>query len=242
MPLDREDNSAMTRDEIAAVQERLAAHGFPAGPVDGLLGPRTSAAIIAFKRARGLVTRPWVGPVTWDLLMADSFSGSAVTQPPWVREGLRIRGWHERHQNAELREWLRRDGQTLGDPARLPWCGDFVETCIRLALPGEPLPLELRRNPYWALNWRSFGIPCEPCLGSIVSITRNGGGHVGFAVGQDASRIFVLGGNQSDAVSIVPIEKARFVPESWRWPATFAAKRQPLPSMTSAEASAVNFA
>ena len=38
-----------------------------------------------------------------------------------------------------------------------PWCGDFVETCIRAALPDEPLPGALGINPYWARNWLLFG-------------------------------------------------------------------------------------
>jgi hypothetical protein len=28
-------------------------------------------------------------------------------------------------------DWLKRDGRSLGDPSKNPWCGDFVETCIR---------------------------------------------------------------------------------------------------------------
>lgn len=150
-----------------------------------------------------------------------------VAMPPWVLEGLRIKGWHERADNADLRAWLKSDGKTLGDPAVLPWCGDFAETCIRLALPGEAFPGDLGRNPYWALHWRQFGIPCDPCLGAVVSISREGGGHVGFAVGQDATRIFVLGGNQSNEVSVAPIEKSRFIAASWRWPSTHTGARNP---------------
>jgi hypothetical protein len=35
--------------------------------------------------------------------------------------------------------WLKRDGRTLGDPSKNPWRGDFVQTCIRKALPNKPL-------------------------------------------------------------------------------------------------------
>lgn len=237
MPLTASDNSALTRDEIRTVQARLIVHGFDPGPVDGAFGLRTSAAVMAFKRARGLVTRPWVGPLTWDLLVAEPVIRSRP-YPPWVQEGLRIKGWHERTNNADLREWLKSDGATLGDPAVLAWCGDFVETCIRLALPREVVPA----NPYWALHWRGFGVACAPCVGAVVSISREGGGHVGLAIGQDADRIFVLGGNQSNTVSIAPIQKTRFPAAAWRWPAQWSGPQAPLPPMTSAEASAVNFA
>lgn len=241
MPLTAPDNSAMTKAEAETLQRRLIAHGFNPGLVDGRIGPRTNAAVIAFKRSIGFVARPWVGQLTWERLMQDPAQKVQEIMPPWVLEGLRIKGWHERADNADLRAWLKSDGKTLGDPAVLPWCGDFAETCIRLALPGEPFPGDLGGNPYWALHWRQFGIPCDPCLGATISISREGGGHVGFAVGQDATRIFVLGGNQSNAVSVAPIEKSRFIAASWRWPSTYAGARNPLPFMTSSEASAVNF-
>jgi uncharacterized protein (TIGR02594 family) len=236
------DNDTLTLSERLAVQRRLAAHGFDPGPIDGIFGPRTLAAISAFKRRGGLVTRPQVGPLTWAALEAAPGGAPAVDRyPPWVREGLRIRGWHERADNARLRDWLRSDEATVGDPAQIPWCGDFVETCIRLTLPSEPFPGPLGQNPYWALNWRHFGVACAPSLGAVISITRQGGGHVGIAIGQDAGRYYVLGGNQDNAVSIAPIAKSRFEAASWRRPATWAAALPPLPQMTSAEASAINF-
>ena len=39
---------------VAALQIGLRAHGFPAGPVDGVRGPQTRQALRAFQRARGL--------------------------------------------------------------------------------------------------------------------------------------------------------------------------------------------
>lgn len=42
-----------------------------------------------------------------------------------------------------------------------------------------------------------------PELGCIVVFTRQGGGHVGFAVGRDKfGNLLILGGNQSDAMTI----------------------------------------
>jgi hypothetical protein len=45
---------------------------------------------------------------------------------------------------------------------------------------------------------------------SIPHLTRSGGGHVAFAVGEDATHFHVLGGNQGARVSIMRIEKARW--------------------------------
>jgi hypothetical protein len=49
---------------------------------------------------------------------------------------------------------------------------------------------------------------------------RGSGGHVGFAVGQDGTALHVLGGNQSNAVTVARIAKTRLL--GARWPATFA--------------------
>jgi len=245
MPDFRTDNSGLTRDEVRRIQTALRRADIDPGPVDGILGPRTAAAISAFKRSLGFLARPYVGRLTWDALMDVEEDITPPVQPldlpPWVREGVRIKGWHERADNKALRNWLASDGRALGDPAVFPWCGDFAETCIRLSQRDEPFPGALGRNPYWALNWRLFGRPCRPAFGAVISISRDGGGHVGFAVGEDHGRIFVLGGNQSNSVSVAPIAKSRFSAESWRWPVTTNETPRDLPHMTSAEASAVDF-
>ncbi|NKN32767.1 hypothetical protein HF203_05985 [Marichromatium bheemlicum] len=42
---------------VRRVQRWLVAHGFDPGPIDGLIGPRTRAAIRAFERAQGQPAR-----------------------------------------------------------------------------------------------------------------------------------------------------------------------------------------
>jgi hypothetical protein len=48
---------------------------------------------------------------------------------------------------------------------------------------------------------------------------RAGGGHVGFYVGEDKDAYHILGGNQSDMVSVARVAKDRHVDA--RWPSTF---------------------
>lgn len=221
MPLTEEDNSAMTRDEVRSVQTQLSELGFDPGPIDGIMGGHTESAIIAFKRANGLKPRPYVGEITWRMLHEDDLL-EPENDLPWMLEAKRALNRHEVHDNRWLKGWLASDGHALGDPSKLPWCGDFVETAIRLGLPNEPVP----QNPYWALNWRQFGVLTKPTYGAVASIKRNGGGHVGFIVGEDARRYYMMGGNQSNKSSVVPVDKGRFVRESFRWPKTY--PRQPI--------------
>lgn len=69
----------------------------------------------------------------------------------------------------------------------------------------------------------------QPITGAVLIFERGSGGHVGFAVGQDDTHFYVLGGNQSDAVTIARIAKSRLL--GARWPATVPIRTQRLPTM-----------
>ena len=233
----------LTKDEVIELQTILDRRGFAPGPIDGIAGPRTGAAVIAFKKSIGYRARSYVGPLTWEALRSPMPPKTKVTTAmlPWIKEGYKVMGWHEVYDNEQLTEWMKSDGKLLGDPAQLPWCGDFVDTCLRLALPDEPRPGALGRNPYWALNWRELGISCGAIYGAVASISRPGGGHVGFLVGEDASRYYLLGGNQSNRVSVAPMSKSRFSSNSFRYPSTYLMHDETnLPWITSSEASSLN--
>lgn len=109
-------------------------------------------------------------------------------------------------------------------------CGDYTETAIKNALPDEPFEGALGQNPYWARNWLYFGIETAPVYGAVIVFSRNKGGHVGFAVGQDEDDFYVLGGNQSNSVNISRIAKSRLL--GTRWPATYEKTNQALPRMS----------
>lgn len=50
--------------DVAALQFRLAWHGFPSGPLDGRFGPRTGAALSRYQRWRRIGADGVAGPVT----------------------------------------------------------------------------------------------------------------------------------------------------------------------------------
>lgn len=218
--------------QVLQVQILLQRMGYEPGPFDGMYGPRTRSAVIAFKKDKGLNPTPDVGYKTWAFMNREELAPKEIL--PWMKEAHSVRKLHEHYTNRWLRKWLSSDGKTLGDPAKHPWCGDFVETAIRLGLPDEPIPL----NPYWALNWQQWGLPTDPTYGCIISIKRpGGGGHVAFLTGEDDYRYYCLGGNQSNRVSVAPIDKDRFTPSSFRWPSTFAKQPHRMPRIHSSEAS-----
>lgn len=46
--------NSLTRAEVRQVQERLKAAGFDPGPIDGIVGPKTRAAVIKYQTSNGL--------------------------------------------------------------------------------------------------------------------------------------------------------------------------------------------
>ena len=193
------------------IQTRLKSLGFDPGPLDGDWGRLTMAAVKAFQKARGLEVDGIVGPIT-----AAALGVSVLAVPPWYSIAKSKMGLVETRDKKELMAFLKSDGNTLGDPSKLPWCGDFVQTCVALALPDEALPA----NPYYALNWMKFGRALSaPHLGAVAVFHRTGGGHVGLVAGHDANYVHVLGGNQSNSVSIARVAKSRL--EGYRWPTTY---------------------
>ena len=203
-------------DAIRLIQSGLDKLGHSPGSIDGQWGVRTARALKQLLSANG--------------------RSAALAPPgplPWITEAKTALGRNEARDRNWLMDWLKRDGRSLGDPSKNPWCGDFVETSIRMALPDEPLLSALGTNPYWARNWLLFGQAVQPITGAVLIFERGSGGHVGFVVGQDDTHFYVLGGNQSDAVTIARIAKSRVL--GARWPATYPPRPQRLPTMKPGE-------
>ncbi len=126
--------------------------------------------------------------------------------------------------------WIVAQWKKLGAPwfkdDETPWCGEFAASCMDAV--GLPYPANGQFAR--ALAWKDWGKPCGPILGAVAVFGRQGGGHVGFLVGQDAAHFHVLGGNQGNSVSIMPVAKARLV--ATRWPIARTIDDRPLPAMS----------
>ena len=94
----------------------------------------------------------------------------------------------------------------------VPWCGTFVASCMEAAGFASPRGAIAVRASWW----ETWGVPTTPRIGAILCFRRPGGGHVAFYVGEDAAAYHVLGGNQSDAVTITRIARNRLA--ACRWP------------------------
>lgn len=199
-----------TRD----IQQRLIALGYDVGPTgaDGVPGRNTTKAIAKFQADKNLpIIYPGsVGPKTLAALGLDE---KEAYSPPWVTEARRFIGLHEKRDAKVLDKALRLDASEIA------WCGAFVGMVIATALPKEPMPA----NPLGSRNWLKFGKAISgPQIGAVAVFWRGSKdgwqGHVGIVVGHDKTHLHILGGNQSDSVSIARIAKTRLL--GYRWPIT----------------------
>lgn len=134
---------------------------------------------------------------------------------PYARTLIGVREVPGKGNSATIMAWAKKLGaKILGityAADAVPWCGLFaahVMDHVGIA----PPPIAVR-----ASAWSAWGRKLlSPRPGCILTFTREGGGHVGFYVGEDDTHFHVLGGNQGDAVSITRIAKARL--SEMRWP------------------------
>lgn len=209
-----------TENAVKALQSALLARGFDPKGVDGDIGRNTIAAVKAFQRANGLKVDGIPGEKTLTALGLVDGGPRAVdltvvtglaAEPVWVMEARKYMGLHE------VRDAKVLDALLDLDASEIPWCGAFTGMVIGKVLPDENLP----SNMLWARNWEKLGTGLNKStvvLGAIAVFARGTGGHVGIVVGHDETTLHVLGGNQSNSVSITRVAKDRLL--DLRWPST----------------------
>jgi len=206
------------------IQAALIQAGYSCGKAgaDGVWGRDSIAACKRFQAAKGLLVDGIPGRDTLTALFPPKKATKAAQIDdselplPWYGEARRWLGKHEVKDFEDLTEFMDETG--IGDIRKEAWCGAYVDACMSRTLPDEPLP----NNPRGARNWALVGREVDPQIGAILVFWREKKsgwkGHVGFMAGEDASHYHVLGGNQSNAVSVARVPKERFL--NARWPTT----------------------
>lgn len=187
---------------IREAQKILQRAGLYTGVIDGDFGDGSLTAVekLAVKAGVPAESKPAPVPV-----------GNA---PAWIVEATKHIGLKEivgpKH-NPTIISWIKNLGGWFTDD-ETPWCGTFIAQCLKETGRGVP------KHWYRALAYESYGAKLvKPAYGCIGVMSRTGGGHVTFIVGEtkDGKYLVGLGGNQSNAVNLMKFEKSRFTAFVW---------------------------
>lgn len=131
--------------------------------------------------------------------------------PRWFNMLWSLRGLHEgtkRSPNPTVIKMYEAAGHPgVTDTTGIPWCAAAVAYAFKVA---GVTP----RHTLSARDWLNWGMPLDkPRVGCVVVMWRGSPkgwqGHVGLYVREDDEYIYVLGGNQSDSVSVARFRKRR---------------------------------
>jgi len=146
-----------------------------------------------------------------------------MDQPQWLAEAWAELGQREVSggaDNPRIAALFRDAGQPTPLHDEVAWCAAFVGACLERA--GLTSTRSLMARSY--LRW---GAPLEEGRFGTVAVLSRGSdpnaGHVGFLLGETAEHIYLLGGNQSDAVTVAAFPKARLIGLRWPQPQSAAA-------------------
>lgn len=139
-----------------------------------------------------------------------------MPQPAWMDHAWAEIGQREvsgANDNPRILDFYREVGHPDATHDEIAWCAAFVGASLQRA--GHDSTRSLLARSY--LNWGQTIATGR--LGAIAVFSRGGdpsAGHVAFYLDSDSSRIFVLGGNQGDAVSVTAMPRDQLL--GLRWP------------------------
>lgn len=139
-----------------------------------------------------------------------------MQQPDWLEKAWRELGVREvagAGDNKRIVAMFAEVGHAAIRDDEVAWCAAFLGACLERA--GHKSTRSLMARSY--LSWgRKLNAARQ---GGIAVLSRGSDpalGHVGFVVGENDDEIFLLGGNQSNAVTVAAFPKSRVL--SFRWP------------------------
>lgn len=213
-----------TGDAVRKLQIALKTIGYPLTGT-GYFGTLTDTAVESFQKRAGLDVDGIVGPKTGAAIDAAMYAPPGAVavpdRPLWLEAGLKLLGIKEApgtKNNPVIIDWAKDEGGAVAKSYTqdsIPWCALFANHCLTKAgLKGT--------ETLWALDfagkWPAVKL-AGPAVGAFAPMLRNGGGHIMIVVGRDQhGNIMGLGGNQSDAVTIAPFAMSRLNKGFW-WPA-----------------------
>jgi uncharacterized protein (TIGR02594 family) len=132
-----------------------------------------------------------------------------MNQPPWMAFAWRELGQKEMagaSASPRIADYFRRAGHAQVRDDETPWCAAFVGACLDAAeIAGT--------NSLAARSYLDWGVAAEePEYGAVTVLSRGSDpalGHVGFLVGLTDSQVILLGGNQSNAVTVAAFARDR---------------------------------
>lgn len=138
-------------------------------------------------------------------------SNDALRQPAWLDHAWAELGQREiagSSSNARIADYIRRAGHPQVADDSTPWCAAFVAACLESA--GIAGTGSLLARSY--LSWGEETM--APPLGAVTVLSRGSDpalGHIGFLVGETDDGLMLLGGNQSNAVSVERFPRNRLL-------------------------------
>ncbi|MCK9621348.1 MAG: TIGR02594 family protein [Methylobacter sp.] len=139
---------------------------------------------------------------------------------PWFEKAIEEYNKHIKEiagsgDNSRIVEYLRSTdlGSVSAKNDETPWCSAFVNWCVEQSD-------KQGTNSAWARSWLTWGketeMPIKGCIAVFKRPPNPSSGHVAFFVSQTNTHVKVLGGNQSDSVSITAYPADRLL--SYRIP------------------------
>lgn len=183
--------------ELYAIQKKLKELGHDPGTLDGIWGTDTRAAVAAHLGVKG----------------ARAPASDAV-EAPWMALARAQIGTKEvagAGNNASVISFYTEAGVPQKEDA-VPWCAAFVGAMLKRA--GYKGTSSLMARSY--LNW---GTELTKPRAGCVAVFKRGAppaGHVAFVEEWEGNIVRVLGGNQSDAVTVTSYSRASVL--GFRWP------------------------